>query len=248
MKACAVELKLVPVAKMLGVTFVVALTIVLIDATLRSFPNFETIVRDSSWILADLVHIPQFLVAFVLICYITRGRLREYGFNPNQKPPVFTHTRMLGLGVLFGLLMSLRYVSQIVQNAPVDVPQPVTLVSVLGNMSFQWIVVGLSEETMFRGLIQTYLMDNLKGYFKILGHDLHLGTVIGAILWGVFHFLNFLVMPVRSVVFLVILTTVAGLFMGYAYQETRSLLTTIIVHNTIFGVPLTIGYILYWLL
>jgi len=51
-----------------------------------------------------------------------------------------------------------------------------------------------------------------------------------------------------SVVFTVVLTTVAGLGMGYAYQETGSLLTTILVHNTIFGVPLTIGYILYWLL
>ncbi len=55
-------------------------------------------------------------------------------------------------------------------------------------------------------------------------------------------------MPLGSVVFFVVLTTVAGLLMGYAYQETGSLLTTIIVHNTIFGVPLTVGYILYWLL
>jgi membrane protease YdiL (CAAX protease family) len=45
-------------------------------------------------------------------------------------------------------------------HAPVDVPQPVTPANVLGNMTFQWIVVGLSEETMFRGLIQIYLMNN----------------------------------------------------------------------------------------
>jgi len=83
---------------------------------------------------------------------------------------------------------------------------------------------------------------------KILGHDLHIGTVIGAVFWGAFHFINILVMPLGSVVFFVVLTTVAGLLMGYAYQETGSLLTTIIVHNTIFGVPLTVGYILYWLL
>ena len=101
---------------------------------------------------------------------------------------------------------------------------------------------------MFRGLIQTYLMNNLRGYVKVLGHDLHIGTVLGALFWGAFHFINVLVMPLGSVVFVVILTTVAGLFMGYAYQETGSLLTTIIVHNTLFGVPLTVGYILHWLL
>ena len=90
-------------------------------------------------------------------------------------------------------------------------------------------------------------MNNLKGFVTILGHDLHIGTVIGAIFWGVFHFINILVMPLASVVFVVILTTIAGLAMGYAYQETRSLLTTIIIHNTVFGIPLTLGYIIHWI-
>jgi membrane protease YdiL (CAAX protease family) len=155
---------------------------------------------------------------------------------------------MFGLGALFGFLMSLRYIPSIVGGTPVEVPQPVGLGSILGNMTFQWIVVGVAEETMFRGLIQTYLMNNLSGHMEILGHKLHIGTVIGAIFWGMFHFINVLVMPLGSVAFFVMLTTIAGLFMGYAYQETESLLTTVIVHNTIFGVPLTVGYLLYWLL
>ena len=247
-KAEQVELKSAPIIKMLGVTVIVALVIVLVDATLRSLLNYAAMVEDSSWILADLVHVPQFVIPFALMYCITGGRLREYGFNLKQKPPAFTHRRMFGLGALFGLLMSLKYVSQVAKGAPVDIPQPVTAVSVLGNMTFQWLVVGLSEETMFRGLIQTYLMNNLRGYVKVLGHDLHIGTVLGALFWGAFHFINVLVMPLGSVVFVVILTTVAGLFMGYAYQETGSLLTTIIVHNTLFGVPLTVGYILHWLL
>ncbi|MBN2390529.1 MAG: CPBP family intramembrane metalloprotease [Anaerolineae bacterium] len=242
-----VKLRFAPIVRMSVVVVIVAAIIVSIYAALQSFPNFEAIMRDSSWIISNLVHIPQFLIPFILICWLTKGRLGEYGFNLKQKPPVFTHKRMLGLGVLFGLLMSLKYVSSVVKGAPLDIPRPVSLANVLGSLAFQWIVVGLSEETMFRGLVQTYLMNNLKGHVMLLGHDLHVGTVVGAILWGVFHFINILVMPLGSVVFFVVVTTVAGLLMGYAYQETGSLLTTIIVHNTIFGVPLTIGYILYWL-
>jgi len=219
-----------------------------IDATFRSLPNYETLAAESSWILATLVHIPQFLVPFVLIYYITKGRLGEYGFNSKENPPSFTHRRMLGLGVFFGLLISLKYIPQIVEDAPLGIPQPISLASVLGNMAFQWIVVGLSEETLFRGLVQTYLMNNLEGYVKILGHNLHIGTVIGAIIWGAFHFINILVLPWETVVFYVIVTTAIGLPMGYAYQETGSLLTTVIVHNTIFGIPLTVGYLLHWLL
>jgi membrane protease YdiL (CAAX protease family) len=242
------RLRPAPVAKMLGLMTIVGILIFSIYAVLGTLPNFQILVRDSSWVIADLLHIPQFVIPFALICWITKGRLGEYGFNLRQLPPLFTHKRMFGLGVLFGLLMSLKYIPSVAGGASVDVPQPVSLGSVLGNMTFQWVVVGVAEETMFRGLIQTYLMNNLSGHIEILGHELHIGTVIGAVFWGIFHFINILVMPLGSVVFFVVLTTIAGLFMGYAYQETGSLLTTVIVHNTIFGVPLTVGYLLYWLL
>jgi len=231
----------------LGIIILVSILIILINAYIESFANYENIVRNSSWMIAHLVHIPQFVIPFLIICFITKGKLGEYGYNMKQNPPVFTHKRMFILGVSFGLLLSLKYIPQVINKTHIDIPQPVTLLSVVGNMTFQWIVVGLSEETMFRGLIQTYLMNNLEGFVTILGHDLHIGTVITAILWGAFHFINILVMPLGSVVLVVILTTIAGLAMGYAYQETRSLLTTIIVHNTIFGIPLTLGYIIHWI-
>jgi membrane protease YdiL (CAAX protease family) len=241
-----IELRVAPIIKMLGVTILVGLLIVLIYLAVRLIPNYEALMEESSWVFADLVHVPQFLIPLALICILTRGRLSEYGFNLKQNPPVFTHKRMLALGVFCGLLMSLKYVSQVSSGLPVDIPRPVTAVNVLGNLTFQWIVVGLSEETMFRGLIQTYLMKNLRGSVKVLGHVLHVGTVIGAIFWGLFHFINILVMPLDSVVFYVVFTTFAGLLMGYAYQESGSLFTTILVHNSLFGVPLTIGYILNW--
>lgn len=205
-------------------------------------------IRDSGWILADLVHIPQFLIPFFIIYYISKGELGEYGFNLREVPH-FTHKRMLVIGILFGLAMSLKYIPQIIGDTLLDIPQPVPTANIVGHMTFQWIIVGVSEETMFRGLIQTYLMKKLEGKVEVGGHKFQVGTVVAAIFWGGFHFINILVaMPIDTVLFLVLLTTAVGLLMGYAYQKTESLLTTIIVHNTIFGVPLLIGYLLYWLL
>ena len=66
--------------------------------------------------------------------------------------------------------------------------------------------------------------------------------MVGAVFWGGFHFINVLIMPFDTVVFIVVVTTVAGLPLGYAYQRTGNLLTTIILHNAIFGVPLAVGY------
>lgn len=241
------RIKFVPIMKMLIVAFVVALAIVFISNWFTSFSD-STFLKENSWFLATAVHIPQFLIPFVIILFITKGKVGSYGFNRKENPPVFTHKRMLFLGIAFGLFFSLRYIPQIIRHTSISISMPVTFVSIMGNMVFQWIVVGVSEETMFRGLIQTYLMKNLEGNVQMLGHDLHIGTVIGAIIWGAFHFINILIMPLGPVIFYVILTTAIGLAMGYAYQKTGSLLTTIIVHNTIFGVPLTIGYLLYWLL
>jgi membrane protease YdiL (CAAX protease family) len=141
--------------------------------------------------------------------------------------------------------MSIQHIAQIVKGYPLDIPQPVTPVNVFGYMSFQWIIVGLSEETMFRGLIQTYLMENLEGYVNIASHELHIGTVITALFWGGFHIINVLTMSLNSALLTVLITTPIGLLLGYAYQRTGSIMTTILIHNTIFGVPLTIGYILF---
>lgn len=247
MKIMQIKLKFEPIIRMLGVIAIVTLVIVFIHAELMSLPNFKILMEESSWIFADLVHLPQFLIPFLLICYITKGNLGEYGFNLKEDPPLFTHRRMLMIGISTGLIMSLKYIVQIIGNSPLDIPRPVTPTNILGYMIFQWIIVGVSEETMFRGLIQTYLMKNLEGSVDIANHEFHVGTVVGAIFWGGFHFINILNMPLQAAFFTVLLTTPIGLLIGYAYQRTESLLTTIIVHNSIFGVPLLIGYILYFL-
>lgn len=242
-----VRIKLEPIVKMLAVVVVVITLIIFIFMGFRLLPDYESLMNESGWILAGLVHIPQFLIPFLLIYYISEGNLGEFGFNLREAPH-FTHKRMLAIGILFGLVFSLRHIVQFVTGAPLDISYPVTPLNIIGNMTFQWIIVGISEETMFRGLIQTYLTERLDGNVEIAGREFQIGTVIAAVFWGGFHFINMLVgMAVDTAFFLVLITTAIGLLMGYAYQKTRSLLTTIIVHNTIFGVPTLIGYILYCL-
>lgn len=237
-----------PILKMVVLISIVAALIVLINHLFVSLPSEHILVRESFWILPHLVHLPQFLLPFLVILFVSRGRPADYGFNLGQDPPTFTHARMLALGIVAGLFLSVGHFVRLFSGLPVDVPQPVSVSSVVGSLAFQWIVVGLAEETMFRGMIQTYLMKTLKGSTHLAGHDFHVGTVAAALLWGVFHLINVLVMPFLNALFTAVITTFAGLLMGYAYQRTRSLLTTILVHNALFGVPLTIGYLIYALI
>ena len=238
------KLKLKPILNMIIVTVTVAISIYFIIITLQSTHALNSL---SSWIIADLVHIPQFLIPFIIIIKITKGNLSLYGFNFNEDPPEFTHKRMLIIGICSGLIMSIKYLNQILNGLPIEIPRPVTISNILGYMTFQWIIVGLSEETMFRGLIQTYLMKNLEGELTFSGHKLHIGTILSAIFWGGFHIINALNMPLNDAINTVLITTPIGLLMGYAYQRTGSILTTILVHNFLFGVPLTVGYMLYFI-
>lgn len=233
----SIKLRPGPILRMLLVTLIVALSIFIIVMNVSVSP----------WLLAFLVHVPQFVIPFSIILYLSDGEPAGYGFNLNEDPPEFSHRRMFFIGLLSGLVLSVRYFVQMLNGLPIDVPQPMDTFSMLGYLGFQWIVVGLSEETMFRGLIQTYLMEKLEGSVNIMGHVVHVGTVIAALFWGGFHFINVLNMPMSSAVLTVLITTPIGLLLGYAYQRTRSIFTTILVHNTLFGVPLTIGYILYFL-
>ena len=54
------RLRPAPIVKMLVVTVIVASIIICIYAALRSIPNFESIMTDYSWLVADLVHARSF--------------------------------------------------------------------------------------------------------------------------------------------------------------------------------------------
>ena len=136
------------------VVIIVTVLISFIFLGFNLLQGYEIVIDESGWILASLVHIPQFLIPFLLIYHISQGKLNEYGFNFRETSH-FTHKRMLKIGILFGLAFSSKYVIQIFAGAPLDISYPVTPLNIVGNLIFQGIIVGVSEETMFRGLIQT---------------------------------------------------------------------------------------------
>jgi hypothetical protein len=84
-----VKLRFAPIIKMLAISLIVAFLIFLISENLLS----------SSWMLAIFVHVPQFVVPFITILYITEGKPGGYGFNLKEDPPEFSHRRMLYIGL-----------------------------------------------------------------------------------------------------------------------------------------------------
>lgn len=107
-----------------------------------------------------------------------------------------------------------------------------------------WFLIGFAEEIMFRGVIQTELMKTLPQDVKILGLNFKRGTLLAAIIFGLAHIINiFTIANVCFVIGQVISAIIFGLIVGYFYQETRSLIPAIIIHNLANGIA-SLAYIL----
>jgi hypothetical protein len=61
------KMKLTPILKMLTVTVTVAISIYYTNAILLDLPNYETLMKESSWIFADLVHVPRAHLVGIMI-------------------------------------------------------------------------------------------------------------------------------------------------------------------------------------
>ena len=232
----------------LGIAFGAAF---LVLALLGRIPKFKLMNQKSPWISKYIGDSIAFAVGMIMIWWISQGRLGEYGFTLAR--PDLKLKLSITLGTILGLMGILfDHFPEVIAGkskiAPAY-PYPLTIQNVLGMMSFQWIFVGIFEETITRGLVQTHLMKELKGSVDILKWDFHIGTVITAIIFGVGHIGPHIFFR-RSWVSLVphlIFATLFGLCTGYIYQETKSLAGPILMHNIVDGLLYSVDYLFYYI-
>jgi len=218
-------------------------TAFLVLALLNRIPEFKLLAQNSPWIHNYIADSLAFAISMILIWRVSKGRFKEFGFVLKGRDLKIKLS--IALGVILALIgILLDYLPKVLAGSPETGPTyPLTVVNVLGMISFQWIFVGIFEEPLNRGLVQTYLMNKLKGNVRILKWDFHTGTVITAIIFGVGHFGPhiFFGSSLLSLAPHLAFATLCGFCLGYIYQETRSLLGPILMHNIIDGLLTTIG-------
>jgi len=120
-------------------------------------------------------------------------------------------------------------------------PYPLTVVT------FQWILVGIFEETITRGLVQSYLVEKLKGTVTLFKWNLHTGSIITAMIFGLGHLGPHLFFgrSWQTLVPHLLFALLYGLFSSYIYQETKSLAGPILMHNVVEGLLYSVDYFFY---
>lgn len=102
---------------------------------------------------------------------------------------------------------------------------------VLAWIVFEGLVVGVAEEWLFRGLIQTTL-NRVIGGAGVLGR-LRWGTIIAALIFGLSHLGNLTVQPLGETLQQGMFATIIGVILGHYYDRTQNLWGAAILHNVI---------------
>jgi len=212
-------------------------------AILNRSPEFKHIAQTSPWIPRYIGDLLAFVVTMVMIWRASQGNLGNYGFTLAGRNLKLKFS--IALGTAFALiLMLLEYSLQVLAgNVESQAAYPRTVTNVVGMLSFQWVFVGIFEEPLARGLVQTRLMSELRGTVKVFRWSFHVGTIVAGVLFGVGHVVPYIFFG-QSWLFLgieVVGATLFGLLAGYVYQETRSLAGPIVMHNIADGLLHTVA-------
>ena len=165
----------------------------------------------------------QLALASIPIIYskVARRDLRNYGLKATKKLLI----QGVSLSIVIGVCLSL-------------ISSPVTLT--VGWLFLSCLVAPVCEEFFFRGFVQTHLMEKVRGGKRLLKIYLSYGLIFTALIFGAVHLLDIFLLDLSLINAIVnaMFVVLFGLLIGYVYQETRSLLTPILMHSCLNGLSL----------
>lgn len=199
----------------------------------RSITDDPLLLQHGSWLHFLNHHLAQMAIALMLIAILTRGRLRTAGLN-------LAHAResllLLTTGffpILFLCLIAGHAIAPIVKGEPPErFAGGIRTMDLLGVLVFSWVIVGLSEEIVFRGFFQTALARFWNGTVVFAGVQVPVAGVWAAVIFTIAH-ISFSTMSAdpRQLV----LAFTLGVYYAVAYYRTGSLLAPIVAHNLVDG-------------
>jgi len=169
----------------------------------------------------------EFVSAVVLIWAISKGNWKEWGFCAPTKIPKAVYAGLL-IGVVSVLLGML--ISTVIEFKPISYLE----IPFLYQIPCFWLLAPVGEETVFRGLAQSYLRVHIKGSFRLAKWRVSYPALIGALVFGLVHLGSIgQGANLPATIFTVCTAFVVGLVAGYFRDETGSLGAPILIHSLV---------------
>ena len=170
-------------------------------------------------------HTTMLILSLLFILLLNKGSFKGYGFRWSKRLHIFL---MIGIGLILSL--GVNWLALFFQFQP-RTAFGFAGVHLVDKVLYLWLWTSISEEVFTRGLIQGYLSPLQSLGFRLSGITLSLPVLVGAIFFGGMHLvlLTIGISPAR-VLYLVLATTLLGVFAGYHKERTNSLAAPVIIH------------------
>jgi membrane protease YdiL (CAAX protease family) len=171
-----------------------------------------------------LTHTSMLLISFLIVAFLSRGKLSSYGFTRGS----FRMTPTILLWIIpTSFLSVLQYVAMRSGAATIDAFN----LSHLQVILFIWIYASICEETFIRGLLQGWLFP--LGQYKVTlirKWSLSIPVLFGGFFFGAMHIVLWPKMGPLAIMPMS-LATGLGIVAGYYREKTGSLIPAVLIHS-----------------
>ena len=237
--------------------FVQVLWVVLLAVLLLGVPrlaglfadlfDYSAIDPDGAFMWISVHHIVQALVFLVLMLVIVKVSAKaaviRFGFGWGDREEGLSYLRLFVLIFMVYALIHRLIVLVLTGSLPVFW-HPLTARNIIGQLGFQLLLSGPSEELIFRAFAITMLGLVVKGTVaggetgaghpitKMFGGSITAANLIAAVIFGLAH-VRFAFAPFAATFDTgqVIVSVILGLFYGVCYERSKSMIYPMIMHS-----------------
>lgn len=204
--------------------------------------DYSAVDPDGAFAWISVHHIVQALIVLIIMVVIRKVSAIRFGFGWGDRKVGLLYVRVLAL--IFAAYAVVSVIIMVATGSWASFPYPFTPRNVAGQLGFQLLLSGPSEELIFRAFGITMLALVLKGAVfggetgigksltTVIGGELTVANLITAVLFGLAHLrITFVPFSLSYSTFQVFYSMVLGLFYGVCYERSESMVYPMIMHS-----------------
>lgn len=201
--------------------------------------DYSQVDPDGAFAWVSVHHIVQALIVLLLMIPIARVGKVDFGFGWGDRKTGFWFVRLFAL--IFVGYTAVSMVIVLVAGTFQTFPYPMTARNIAGQLAFQALLSGPSEELIFRGFAITMLALALKG--TLFKGKVSVANIVAAVIFGLAH-VGISLSPIALSYdpFQVVYATALGIFYGICYERSKSVYYPMMMHSitNVFAVGVSI--------
>lgn len=206
--------------------------VALASAVIPEIAGVRALVDAHRWLTrGDVIQFVFFWVSLALMVALSRGRVASYGLRGTGVREIRSVAAAAGtVAAAVGIVAAVLGVAS--GNAGPGGGATSGEGGLLKTVVSVWIVASISEEMLFRGLVQSFLKPLGDHGFWLFGRRLSIPVAAGAIGFGLIHLGLLTMAPGPMVAAIVVSATILGFIAGYYREKSGSVLPAIVAHFT----------------